>query len=227
MEKNQKLIIIAVIAITVTAISIMFMFNTSISYEMVELVPNGTSLEIPTNNATYNNNSTDAGVKIWTFKQGSVTSYNSEEALSARGFEGLAGAMAFKTINDMILNKFDKKESVDGYDIYTINSEKLGDGDNRVMYAIILANDDTHDNIIIVTSNKDITLHIAKSVQFKFNEKLTADTPSTTTVSVPEPEVDNISDEVDVNDDSHPEDNEGYIDSYDDNYYYDENGNPI
>ena len=48
-----------------------------------------------------------------------------------------------------------------------MKGETLGHPDEGTLYVIMCENQGTGDNVVIMTDNKDITLHIAKSVEFK------------------------------------------------------------
>lgn len=160
------IVLLAVIA-CILAVALFGALANSVTYERIEIIPNGTSIEIPTDEAKYDGEMNETGAKQWTFKQGSLVTYNSEEAIDARGIYGLGGAMGFKTINDMILNHFEKREEIDGFTVYTIDGAKLGIEGRGLMYCIITGNNDTHDNIIITADNKDIALHMAKSIHYE------------------------------------------------------------
>ena len=163
-------------------------------------------------------------------KQGSLTTFNSEEAVNARGLYGLGGAIGIKAIEELILNHFEKKEEIDGYTVYTIDGAKLDIPGRGEMYCVIVGNDTTHDNIIIITDNKDITLHMAKSIHYK-NANTT--TPSSNNENIVSTNNQNNNDSNNKN--KYTEEDlaraseagydsgysDGYLDSFDE-YYYDD-----
>ncbi|MBQ6629184.1 MAG: hypothetical protein IJH65_10270 [Methanobrevibacter sp.] len=193
----------------------------SVQYERIEITPNGTSIDIPTNEAKYDGEINGTGAKMWTFKQGSLLTYNSEESINAKGLYGLGGAIGFKAIYDTIITHFTKQEKIDGYEVYTINGEQLGIEGRAEMYCIILQNETTHDNIIITADNKDIALHMAQSIQFKV-----ANT-TTNTHTTNNPTINNgnskINNNTHTNDNLQKENDANHIDYSDDsnNQYYD------
>lgn len=169
MDKKYIIIIGLLILIAILGYCIAITLTPNVTYERIEIVPNATSIEIPTNNASYIGEINDTGVKQWTFKQGTLMTFNSEESINARGLYGLAGAVGIKDINDMIINHFEKKETIDGFAVYTLDGETLDIHGKDKIYCIMTGNDTTHDNIIIATDNKDVALHMAKSIKYKIN----------------------------------------------------------
>ena len=82
--------------------------------------------------------------------------------------------MGFNTLNDVIKNG--EKENIDGFTCYVINADELLEihifdiikvNYNGKFYCIPLANETTHDNILICCKDKDVAVHMAKSVQYK------------------------------------------------------------
>lgn len=232
METKKLIIIGALVIIICVLLGALFgILSQNTQYERIEITPNGTSMEIPTDNATYAGEINNTGAKLWTFKQGTLTTYNSEEAANARGLYSLGGALGIKEIKDMVLNHFEKKETIEGYTVYTLDGDTMDIPGRDKVYVIETGNDTTHDNIIIATDNKDITLHIAKSIQYKTsnstnttnlnvtnNEPTATNNPSTNNVTSSN---EKSNEELPVSYYSqHPED-EGYYD-YDDSYYEDE-----
>lgn len=53
----------------------------SVKYERIEIVPNGTSIEMPTNQAQYIGDT--EGVKFWNWSNGALITYNSQEGSNA------------------------------------------------------------------------------------------------------------------------------------------------
>lgn len=225
--ETKNIVIIAVLAITICIIAgaTFGLLTKSVNYERIELMPNGTSIEAPANELKYEGEVNESGAKLWTFKQGSLMTFNSEEAINARGLYGLGGAVGIKAINDMVLNHFEKREEIDGFTVYTIDGEKLGIEGRGIMYCIITKNDDTHDNIVIITDSKDITLHMAKSIQYK-SANITntnsneASTASTSTHNTTDNNKNKYSEEdlARANQEGY---DSGYSDGYSDSYYDD------
>lgn len=225
--ENKNLIIIAILMIIVCILvgAIFGTLTKSVQYERIEIAPNGTSIDIPTNEAKYDGEINDTGAKMWTFKQGSLITYNSEEAINAKGLYGLGGAMGFKAIYDIIITHFTKQENIDGYEVYTINGEELGIEGRGEMYCIIVQNETTHDNIIITADNKDIALHMAQSIQFKV-----ANTTTNSPIANNNPTINSdnyTTNNTHSNDNSPIETDADHIDYSDenDNQYYDSSSN--
>ena len=114
--------------------------------------------------------------KIWNWKNGILVTYNSYEDNSLIK----VGEMGFNTLNQIIENG--EKQNIDGYTCYVINADevlKISIFDiikvnyNGKFYCIPLSNQTTHDNILICCNNRDIAVHMAKSVEYKnvFPEK--------------------------------------------------------
>lgn len=184
--ETKNLIIIGILAIIlcILAGALFGALTNNVAYERIEMTPNGTSIEVPVDDAKYDGEINETGARLWSFKQGTLMSFNSDEAINARGLYGLGGAMGLKSAQDMVLNHFDKREEIDGYTVYTLDGAKLGIEGRGTLYCIILGNDTTHDNIIITTDNKDITLHMAKSIKYKNASVTSNEESSQSSVSV-------------------------------------------
>ena len=50
---------------------------TSVNYDRIDITPNGTSIEVPSNQTKYNGNV--EGAKIWNWNDGVLVTYNSNE----------------------------------------------------------------------------------------------------------------------------------------------------
>lgn len=231
MERKNIVIIAALVIVICILTGIIFATMTkSVEYERIELAPNATSIEIPKEDLKYEGEMNGTGAKLWTFKKGSLTTYNSEEALNARGLYGLGGAVGLKTIKEMILNHYEKEEEIDGFTVYTVNGKDLGINGRDTLYCIITGNDDTHDNIVITVDDKDVALHMAKSIQYKSMNSTKSSTNSDNTVSTGSSNHNNASSKNKYTEEDLARANEagyysgysdGYSDSYDD-YYYDD-----
>lgn len=167
--ETKKIIIIGIliVIICILAGAIFGVLTSNVAYERIEITPNGTSIEVPSENAKYEGEINKTGAKMWSFKQGALMTFNSEEAIDARGYNGLGGAVGFNDIHDIVLTHFEKQENIDGFTVYTLNGKQLGMNGRGTMYCIMTGNDQTHDNIIITADSKDVVLHMAKSIQYK------------------------------------------------------------
>ena len=168
MEKKNLIIIIALAIIILILCGALFGVLSQTEYEKIEVVANGTTMEVPTNNLTDLGDALGDGCKIWTFEQGGIVSFNTIEAENTKDASSYQdGIDEFKEVVDPIINNYEEKENIDGYTVYTMKGETLGHPDEGTLYVIMCENQGTGDNVVIMTDNKDITLHIAKSVEFK------------------------------------------------------------
>lgn len=166
-QKNFIIIAVVAIIICVATGAILGFLTNNTQYERIEIVPNGTSIEMPTDNLTYEGEQSGTGAKLWSFKQGSLMSFNSQEAIDARGLYGLGGALGIKQIKDLVIEKSVDKENINEFTVYTVKGKDINISSRDTLYVIITGDDTTHDNIIIATENKDITVHMAESIQYK------------------------------------------------------------
>ena len=164
---NKKIIIIAIIILIIAA-GILFVVLTTVNYERIEITPNGTSIEVPANETKYNGKIESA--KLWNWNNGVLITYNSYEDQSIIK----VSEMGFNAANKIIKNG--EKQDIDGFECYVINAEDLIEvhifdiikvNYKGKFYCIPLSNETTHDNIIICSNNKDIAVHMAKSVKYK------------------------------------------------------------
>ena len=167
MDKNKKIIIIGIIVLIIVA-GIIVVMLTSVNYVKIYITPNGTSIDVPANQTKYNGNV--EGAKIWNWNNGILVTYNSNEDKNIIKVTELG----FNTLNDLIKNG--EKQDIDGFTGYVINADELLEihifdiikiNYNGKFYCIPLANETTHDNIIICCNDKDMAAHMAKSVQYK------------------------------------------------------------
>ena len=170
---NKKIIIIAIIILIIVA-GILFVVITSQSYERIEITPNGTSIEIPANKIKFDGDF--ESVKVWNWDKGILFTYNSYEDDSLIR----ASEMGFNSLNKIVTNG--EKQNIDGFTCYVINADELLEfhvfnlikvNYNGKFYCIPLSNQTTHDNILICCKDKDIAIHMAKSVEYKnvYHEK--------------------------------------------------------
>lgn len=165
---NKKIIIIFVLLLLVIACCVFVMLANSVNYEKIEITPNGTTIEVPTNQTKYCGDMGD--VKIWYWNNGVLVTYNSHEGSNPIKFSGFS----FDALNKII--KTGDSKNIDGYTCYSISADKLLEIHlfdiikvyyNGQFYCIPLNNDTTHDNIIICSNDENMVLHMAKSVEYK------------------------------------------------------------
>ena len=163
---NKKVIIIGIIIII--AASVIFVMLTSVNYERIDITPNGTTIEVPANQTEYDGNV--EGAKIWHWNNGILVTYNNHEDPSFIQVTELG----FNALNELIKNG--EKQNIDGVTCYVINADELFEihifdiikvNYNGKFYCIPLANETTHDNILICCNDKDMAVHMAKSVEYK------------------------------------------------------------
>ncbi|MEE0938639.1 hypothetical protein [Methanobrevibacter sp.] len=164
---NKKLSIIAIIILIIIA-SVILVIITWVNYERIDITPNGTTIEVPANQTKYDGNIQHA--KIWNWNNGILVTYNSNEDKNIIKVSELG----FNTLNNVIKNG--EKQDIDGFTCYVINADQLLEihifdiikvNYNGKFYCIPLSNETTHDNIIICCNDKNMAVHIAKSVEYK------------------------------------------------------------
>ncbi len=165
---NKKIIIIGIIILIIAA-GIVLVMLTSVNYERIDVTPNGTSIEVPGDNQTKFDREIES-VKIWHWGKGILVTYNSHEDPNFIK----VSEVGFDTLNEIIKNG--EKQNVDGFTCYVINADDLFEvhifdiikvNYNGKFYCIPLANETTHDNILICCNNRDIAVHMAQSVEYK------------------------------------------------------------
>ena len=164
---NKKLSIIAIIILIIIAIVILVMI-TWVNYERIDITPNGTTIEVPANQTKYDGSIQQA--KIWNWNNGILVTYNSNEDKNIIKVSELG----FNTLNNLIKNG--ERQDIDGFTCYVINADQLLEihifdiikaNYNGKFYCIPLSNETTHDNIIICCNDKNMAVHMAKSVEYK------------------------------------------------------------
>ncbi len=164
---DNKKIIIGIILLIIVA-SVIFIILTSVNYERIEITPNGTTIEVPANQTKYDGEVESA--KIWNWNNGILVTYNSHEDKNLIKITELG----FNALNDVIKNG--EKQNISGFTGYVINADDLLEihifdiikvNYNGKFYCIPLSNETTHDNILICCKDKDMAVHMAKSVQYK------------------------------------------------------------
>ena len=165
---NKKIIIIVGVILLIIAACVIFVMLTTVNYEKIDITPNGTTIEVPANKTKYAGNV--QGAKIWNWDNGILVTYNSNEDKNIIKVTELG----FNSLNKLIQNG--EKQTIDGYTCYVINADKLLEihifdiikvNYNGKFYCIPLDNETTHDNLIIFCKDKDMAVHMAKSVQYK------------------------------------------------------------
>ena len=165
---RKKIIIIAIIILIIAA-SIVFVMLSHVNYERIEITPNGTSIEVPESKSIKYDGEID-NAKIWHWNVGLLVTYNTHKD------ENLikVGELGFDSINKII--KSGEKQNIDNITCYVINADELLEihlfdiikvNYNGKFYCIPLANETTGDNIIICCNDKDMAVHMAKSVAYK------------------------------------------------------------
>lgn len=164
---NKKIIIIGIILLIVAAGVILLMLS-SVHYERIDITPNGTSIDVPANQTKYSGNV--EGAKIWNWDNGILVTYNNLEDRNIIKVSELG----FNTLKEVIKNG--EKENIDGFTCYVINADELLEihifdiikvNYNGKFYCIPLSNETSHDNLIICCNDKNMAVHMAKSVEYK------------------------------------------------------------
>ena len=164
---NKKIIIIGVIILIIAA-GIIFVMLTSVNYEKLEITPNGTTIDVPFNKTKYDGEVESA--KIWNWDNGILVTYNSH---ADKSFIKVT-EMGFNTLNEVIKNG--EKQDMNGFTCYVINADELLEihifdiikvNYNGKFYCIPLSNETTGDNLLICCNDRDMAVHMAKSVQYK------------------------------------------------------------
>ncbi|WP_407424207.1 hypothetical protein [Methanobrevibacter sp.] len=164
---NKKIIVIGIIVLIIVVCAILVILTT-VHYERIEITPNGTSMDVPANKTKFRGNI--EGVKIWNWDSGALVTYNTHEG---SGISQLTG-LSFNALNELI--KKGEMQNIDGLTCYIINADELLEihlfdiikvNYKGKLYCFPLANETSHDNIIICCNDRDIALHMAKSVRYK------------------------------------------------------------
>ena len=154
------MIIIGIILLIILAGAI-FVILTSVNYDRIDITPNGTTIEVPAEQTKYDGNF--EGAKIWHWNNGILVTYNSHEDPNFIKVSELG----FNTLNEVV--KKGEKQTIDGFTCYVINADDLLEIHifDIKFYCIPLINETTHDNILICCNNRDMAVHMAKSVEYK------------------------------------------------------------
>ena len=164
---KKKIIIIGIILLVIVTGVILVML-TAVNYDRIDITPNGTTIEVPSNQTKYDGNV--EGAKIWNWNNGVLVTYNSHEDSNFIQITELG----FNALNELIKNG--EKQNIEGITCYVINADELLEihifdiikvNYNGKFYCIPLSNQTTHDNIIICCNDRDMAVHMAKSVEYK------------------------------------------------------------
>lgn len=164
---NKKIIIIGIILLILVVV-VIFVVLASVNYERIDITPNGTNIEVPANQTGYDGNV--GGAKIWHWNNGILVTYNNHENPNFVQITELG----FNAMNELI--KKGEKQDIDGVSCYVINADELLEihifdvikvNYNGKFYCIPLANETTHDNILVCCNDMDMAVHMAKSVEYK------------------------------------------------------------
>ncbi|WP_407376321.1 hypothetical protein [Methanobrevibacter sp.] len=175
MNKNYLIIgiLVAVIAILCCGIGYMFFIDHT-EYVSMNIPESGTAIQIPNDMSVKSNNS-ETGVVVMENDNTIIVMFNSAD-------KGLAAIMAFATIKNPI---FGTQSSGN----ITLNNPRVEgcslDGDCN---AVFIGNNETHDNIIVISKNKGIVSHIIDSIIWgKTSTATTQSDTSTTDTSSSQP----------------------------------------
>lgn len=152
---NKKYLIIGVliiiIALLCTGIAYMLLVDQT-KYVTSNIDASGTTIEIPDDMVIKSNNS-ENGIVVLENKNTIVIVFNSAD-------KGLAELMAFANIKVPIFgNEFTGNLSIN-------NPTVAGCSLEGQCNAVYIGNNETHDNIIVISKNKDIVDHIINSIKW-------------------------------------------------------------
>ena len=175
--ESKYLITIIIVAICACVIvgSVLGFFTNNVEYVTVNTVPNGTTMELPADMTIKSNNS---GVTVMSDEDTIVICFNS------RG-KDIASIMAFSNIKSPIFgNAFNGNTTITNP---TVGGEHI-DGD---CYAWYDGNNETNDNIIVISKNKNVFDHITSHINWISvnNDDSSADSSSSGSSDSVEPTV--------------------------------------
>lgn len=163
MENKKIMLLVVLILIICVAAGVILTLNT-IQYERVEISPNGTSIEIPTDHREYVGDV--SGVNCWKWNYGILLSYDDSAVNNSINFSGIS--IGFDMVEKLI--KQNIKTNIDGYEVYMLDSNTLEsivkmDIDGK-FYCIFL-DDANHDTVVVCCNDKDVAVHMAHSINYK------------------------------------------------------------
>ena len=149
---NQKYIIIIIAAVLLCGAAAYFMLADTTQYTRIALAENATTIEVPENMVTQSNY-TALGLLVLKNDNTLVVSFNGEKS-------GLGGLVDFDAIKNTIFKNGETNVTLKDPGIagYTLKGEYT---------AVYASNDTTHDNIIVVSKDKNTAGHIIESIQWK------------------------------------------------------------
>ena len=152
---DNKYLIIGILGIVIVLLccGIAFLlFAEHTEYITVHAVENGTAMEIPKDMVIKSNNS-DSGIVVLENENTIVILFNSAN-------KGLAQVMGFSDIKNPIFgSEFSGNVTIN-------NPTVAGCSLNGECNAVYIGNNDTHDNIIVISKSKDIVNHIVNSIKW-------------------------------------------------------------
>ena len=165
MNRNQLIIAVLaiVIAVLCVAIGYMYFFADHTEYITTTIPESATTIEIPNDMKIKSNNS---GITVLENENTIIIFFNSAD-------KGIGEIMAYGTVKSPLFG-------TEGDANVTVKNPSIAgcslDGDCN---ALITGNNDTHDNIIVISKNPDIVSHIINSIKWgKKTESQSDDTAS-------------------------------------------------
>ena len=150
---NKRYLIIGILGIIIVLLCagiVYTLFSENTEYVTINLVENGTTIEIPNDMTVKSNNS---GILVLENDDVIVISFNSAD-------KGLGEIISFADIKTPIFGNAPNGN-------VTINDPTVAgcslDGECNAVY---IDNNETHDNIIVISKNKNIVNHIINSIQW-------------------------------------------------------------
>ena len=170
---DSKNIIIAILAVVIillcAGIAYVMFFQDNTEYITMSLVEQGTTAEVPNDMTVKSNNS---GILVLEDDNTIIVSFNSEG-------QGIGEIEAFADIKNPIFgNAYEGNVTIKDP---TIAGCRL----TGECTAVLTGNNDTHDNIIVISKNRNIVDHIINSIQWRAPPSSDDDTSSQTTSSQP------------------------------------------
>ncbi|WP_295723498.1 hypothetical protein [uncultured Methanobrevibacter sp.] len=150
--ESKYLIAILIVAICACVIvgSVLGFFTNNVEYTTVNTVPNGTAIQLPADMTIKSNNS---GIIVLSDEDTIVICYNSAG-------KDMASLMAFSNIKSPIFgNAFSGNTTITNP---TVGGEHI-DGD---CYAWYNGNNETHDNILVISKNKNVFDYIISHINW-------------------------------------------------------------
>lgn len=155
---NNKHLIIAILSIIILLLcgGIAYnLFGQQTEYVTVNIIENGTTIEIPKDMTLKSNNS---GIVVLENENTIVITFNSIN-------KGIPEIMAFADIKIPIFGN-EYSGNVTLKDPTTAGCSLKGECN-----AVYIGNNETHDNIIVISKNKNIVDHIINSIKWKITEE--------------------------------------------------------